>query len=505
MARQPDAEMDRAKARRSGGRAAVTVLALGRARHREHRVEPPAASRADRRGTQRERLLDALRKLSSRHGLDTATVGQIVALAGVSRPSFYEYFTDKEDCLLAALQPLHRDLLTEIGAALAQVRPEHAAQASVCALHAFARCRPDDARLLISDPLAGGQRALDARDELIARAARLVEQRFAGVRSRVAIPALPPRLIVGVSCRLLASHLRRAEPCDPALLHELLDWLARYELPAGDRRWRALASLAHAESSPSQAGAALRAPAVLAPARSRMRRDAAIENQWLRIVFATAEVIAERGYAASTVAQITLRAGLDARAFYRLFSSKEQALADARELMFRHLMAVTAGAFAGGESWPERVCEAGAAFAGCVERNPALSHVCFVEGHAGGRVAMGRLQELVSAFTIFLQEGYRYEPPGRSRREPPPSSLVLEAVVTSVFELCYLQGRDHRGQALSSTSEHVAFICLASFLGAHEANACLSRGPLASEAQRLLRPGPQQAPASGHPTLVPVA
>lgn len=435
-----------------------------------HAAVGPERARAERRRSQRERLLAAVREHCVRGPLDAVTVGDIVGHAGVSRPTFYEYFTDKEECFLAALAPVREQLVGEVAAAVAADPPRFAAVAATRALLAFASAEPQDARLLIGDTLAGGCRALDARDELVAALAKPVQDAFERVRPSTAIPDFAPRLLLGVTCRLLAARLSAGRPCPPQLLGELLDWLATYDMPAGEHRRRAPEGLRGPQEPAPGAIVALRPPPALAPGRPRIGADAVSENHWLRIVLATADVVAANGYAASTVAQITRQAGLDARAFYRLFACKELALAAARELMFRHVIAVTAGAFASGESWPERIRSACRALTHWLERNPALAYVSIVEGHAGGRIAMGRLQELISAFTIFLQEGYRHEPSG-----DPPSGLALEAAVMSVFELCYLKGREQQAGALPGESERVAFICLAPFLGAVEANAFLQR------------------------------
>jgi AcrR family transcriptional regulator len=497
MGRRTPVENSRARTRRGRSSAAGTLAGEPAAQRRTQTgvrvraVADPQTSivrlGAGRRGTQRERLLAAISSLLSRDSLDAVTVSEIVALARVSRPSFYEHFTDKEDCFLAALGPLRRQLLAEIGAAVAAGPPEHAAGATMRALLAFADSEPVGARLLISDPLAAGRRSLDARDELIAAAARPIEESFARVPSGAPIPALAPRLLVGVSCRLLASRLRRGEACSAEMLRELLDWLASYELPAGEHGWRGARGLTPASDCSPLTIAALRAPPALASRRPRIRVQAASENQWLRIVFATAEIVMSDGYAASTVAHITQQAGVNARAFYRLFSCKEQALAAAREMFFRHAMAQTAGAFATGASWPARVREAGVAFTRCVEQNPALAYVSFTEGHAGGPVAMGRLQELVSAFTIFLQEGYRFQAPVQARRARPPSGLALQAAVTSVFELCYLQGRGHGAPGLTGMSEQIVFICLAPFLRAPYTNKVLQERLSPARDEELLR------------------
>jgi len=45
----------------------------------------------------RERLLDGARKAFAEHGVEAASVQQIVRAAGVSQPSFYNHFTSKQE------------------------------------------------------------------------------------------------------------------------------------------------------------------------------------------------------------------------------------------------------------------------------------------------------------------------------------------------------------------------------------------------------------------------
>ncbi len=428
---------------------------------------------AARRGTQRERLLGAILHAAAHEGYEALTIGQIITLAGVSRPTFYEYFTDKEDCFIQALAPCRRQLLADVRDAVAGEPPEHATTALAAALLAFAESQPSAFRLLMSDPLAGGSRLLDARDELLAQLARALEDAFRQAPASAMIADLSPRLLAGVICRLLSCSLTQREPSLREMLPELLDWISSYELPASRHTWRELAPVTVARS-PFLAPAPLRAPPPL-PARSRVGADALSENQWLRIVFATAEIVARDGYAAATVGEITRLAGVDGRAFYALFTGKQQALAAAREMLFRHLMAVSAGAFVVGESWPERLWEAARALTQAIEQNATLSHVSFVESHAGGPAAIRRLEELICAFTIFLQEGRRCEPAGTARPRGAPSRLVQQAIVNSVFVLCYRQARARDGHGIAELLGPVMFMILAPFLGAAQANDFLAR------------------------------
>jgi AcrR family transcriptional regulator len=443
------------------GRSSVATAQPRRAKRHTQR-ERGSSSRAARRATQRERLLAAITQLAIEGSPHDLTVGEIVALAGVSRPTFYEYFTDREVCFLQALGPPAEELLAAVRTAVAGCEPESAPSEAAAALVEFACARPGIARLLMSDSLAGGRQALDARDRLIDQAARLIERKVDRAGKDEPTPAISARLLLGVTSRLLAVRLARGEECAPGLQAELCAWLQSYALPAA--RHAEPIRAATPKQAPPLVSMQLRPPPALSYAPGRVPDAALSENQWLRSVFATAAIVARDGYAAATVAEITRVAGLDNRAFYRLFACKEQALADARELMFGHAMALTAGAFATAESWPERVWEAARAFTECVQQNPTLAYVSFVESHAGGPVAMGRLPELIGAFTIFLQEGYRYDSP-RAGSARAPSSVALEAIVTAVFELCHLHSRRPDTQP-GSQLHQLAFICLAPFLGA---------------------------------------
>jgi len=55
------------------------------------------------RAHQRARLIEATIECVAERGYPTTTVGHIVARARVSRETFYELYSDKEDCYVASL------------------------------------------------------------------------------------------------------------------------------------------------------------------------------------------------------------------------------------------------------------------------------------------------------------------------------------------------------------------------------------------------------------------
>jgi AcrR family transcriptional regulator len=408
-------------------------------------------------------------ELAISDGYTTVTVGQVIALAGVSRATFYEYFVDMEECFAAALAPIRRRLLAGIRSSVSSDRAELATFRATRELFAFASARPAMARLLLSDSLTGGGRLRSVRDEFIDDAAWVIEEAHGRAASSAVIPDLPPRLLAGASCRLLVSRLHEREPRLCGLHAELLSWIAPYEMSVADHSWSTLAALPPAPRSPFLPPLALRPPPALMPGRARAKTGALAENHWSRIVFATAEVVRRDGYAAATVARITAVAGVDARAFYRLFPSKYEALAAASGMLFRHAMAAAAGAFVAGETWPARLWEAARALIQYADENPTLTYVSLIDGHAGSSNAVRRVEELTRAFTIFLQDGFSLPSSSSTEAVAKPSEVVLDAIGMAVFELAYRHIREHGEGALSSLLAPVVYISLVPFLGAETA------------------------------------
>ncbi|HEY1594901.1 MAG TPA: TetR/AcrR family transcriptional regulator [Thermoleophilaceae bacterium] len=60
------------------------------------------SAREELRASQRGRLICAIADSVAAKGYAETTVADVIALAGVSRKTFYEHFNDKEDCFLAA-------------------------------------------------------------------------------------------------------------------------------------------------------------------------------------------------------------------------------------------------------------------------------------------------------------------------------------------------------------------------------------------------------------------
>lgn len=119
------------------------------------------------RESQHWRMLEAITEAVGKHGYADATVAHVIALAGVSRKTFYEHFRDKEDCFLMAYEALSARLVHAMIAASAD-RPAGAVRRRAqmaTYLDALAR-DPIAARVFVVDVLGAGPRALAARERV---------------------------------------------------------------------------------------------------------------------------------------------------------------------------------------------------------------------------------------------------------------------------------------------------------------------------------------------------
>ena len=117
--------------------------------------------------SQRGRLLEAMAETVAERGYGASTVAHVVARAGVSRKTFYEHFSDKEDCFLALYDTGIAYVLGRIAETLdIQDADADAHTRIVAGLQAFLAALADEpafSRAIILEVHAAGARALARR------------------------------------------------------------------------------------------------------------------------------------------------------------------------------------------------------------------------------------------------------------------------------------------------------------------------------------------------------
>ncbi len=174
---------------------------------------------------QRQRILAAMAEVTAEQGAARVTVAHIVARSGVSRRTFYELFSDRDDCLLATLQLAGRRAGEAVLPAYrSEQRWREAMRAGLAALLQFFDEEPAMGRLCVVESLAAGPRALELRTRVVEALIEAVEGGRGEARPGArAAPPLAGEGVVGavlavIHARLVSAHRKPLTPLTPALM-----------------------------------------------------------------------------------------------------------------------------------------------------------------------------------------------------------------------------------------------------------------------------------------------
>ena len=158
--------------------------------------------------SQRERMIDAVIERVAAKGYAATTVADVIGQAAVSRRTFYEHFSDKEECFIAAYDEITRHLMDSVvGAYEGHSRwPDRAAAAIETLLEQLAS-RPALARFCIVEILAAGPRALERRDAALRHFIEMVEPGRAEAPAGITIPEVTAQAVVGAIYSLIYDEI----------------------------------------------------------------------------------------------------------------------------------------------------------------------------------------------------------------------------------------------------------------------------------------------------------
>jgi AcrR family transcriptional regulator len=400
-------------------------------------------------------LLDAVTDLAVRDGYAQLTVEKILAHAAVSRASFYQYFSNVEDCFWSAYRQ-HAEQFSSAIAAVAAGSP-HSEFAVLDALITAATLRPGIAQLLMREGLAAGPTGLSERDALISR----IERAVAGSAQPQSTIDLPASILIGAAFRFLSMRLSDGGALN-GLRDDVREWVGGFARRSSRPSWTArFAPVLLRPPCPALAQSNF-GQAAGKPRKRTSRRDFTSRRD--SIMRATAAIVQEKGYRDMTVEHICEAAKVSRRSFYNEFPGKAGAFIATYEHGFQQTMAACIPAFFASRVWPERVWHGAEAFTRFMAREQLIAYLGFVECYAIGPCFVPRVHDTQLAFTLFLEEGYRQRSEGRSL-----SRACSALTAAAIFELGFQVIRRGPSLYFGRMQPLAVYIALAPFIGCDEA------------------------------------
>jgi AcrR family transcriptional regulator len=183
-------------------------------------------------------------------------------------------------------------------------------------------------------------------------------------------------------------------------------------------------------------------------------------NQRERLISATVKVVAEKGYAEATVADILERSGVSRKTFYDLFTNKEDCFLSTYDRLIDTLADAVADSFAGAGSWPERIRGGLRALLEMLAARPDGARVGLVEVLAAGPRALERYDAAIRRFVPLFEQGRAESPYGD---QLPPN--ISEAVLGGIAQVLYLRVLAGETATLPELLDELLYFALVPYLG----------------------------------------
>jgi AcrR family transcriptional regulator len=179
---------------------------------------------------QRQRLIAGLALAIAEHGYSGTTIARITQYAAVSRRTFYEHFSSKDDCFVAAYETVMSELKERIGEAFDEADDwAHAIKDGIQAMLEFLAAEPHLARLCMVEALVAGPVVVERYDASIQGFVPYFRAGREG-RSPEVLDCLSPTIEEAVAGGMVSLISRRIIAGKVASLEELLPDLVEFAL-----------------------------------------------------------------------------------------------------------------------------------------------------------------------------------------------------------------------------------------------------------------------------------
>ena len=424
---------------------------------RERRLPPgPGTPREEVERNQRERLFGAMVASVAEKGYAATTVGDLVKISGVSSRTFYDLFGDKEACFVAALEAIIQAAVVygarSVGQGEGESEPagvhlpeepgpaanwEEQARRGIDAFAEMVAIQPAAARLALVEAYAVGSKGVAPVEQAVAGFEWLTNHMLELNPERGEMPAEMIQAHIGAQQEIARTRLRHGREAEvPELMDEFWELMISYSPPPEPLRLSG------------------RLP------KARPERPGAHDHAE-RALWAFTSVVAEQGYAETTIKMVLKRARMSATTFYANFRGKEDAMLAAIDRAGAQIVSVVLPAFRRAPDWPRGIRAGFGALFNFLASQPALARLIAVEAYAAGPAAADRRVETLQPLEALIEEGR-----GRAPKVP---RIAAEAIAGGIYTLAYRRVREAGPEGLPTLAPICTYIALAPFLGAEEA------------------------------------
>jgi AcrR family transcriptional regulator len=409
---------------------------------RERRLSPGRGTpREEVRRNQRERLLAAMVAVTAAKGYAETSIKDLVEASGVSSRSFYQHFADKEECFLATMEEiladLHRVVIGELeGEGAVEERADRAARALVESLST----EPATTRLWLVESSCAGEQAQQRLNFALDVVAAQLQRIFADL-GKEEMPDDLTRAILGGVSGVVYNRLSEGKAAEIAEIAKPLQaWALGFPQPPGPVRTRGRHRRA--------AGGGFPPFVAHVPAE--------------RVLRGFADVVAEKGYAATTVADIASRAAVSQATIYAHFKGKEDILNAALDSSGAQMIAATLPVMRRHAQWPGAVRVGAETLCAYFTAEPAFARLRQLEVYGVGPAAVRQRDRTGHELVEMVRE---------LAPEPPPDfdELIVEATLAAVHTLLYRWIRKNGVETLLDLAPMVTYLTLAPLIGAKAA------------------------------------
>lgn len=407
---------------------------------------------------QRERLQSAMMELTVQRGYYDTRIGDLTALAHVSRPTFYRLYRDKDDCFLAAYREAGGRFADAVLAAYRDGGDER--RRARAAIEAFLRLATEQAHAGAFITLA----AINSGPPEAEAFSRRMMERLRVEHASGPCSDIPLRVAFGGVRQVVSRRLREGGGRElTGLVDELAEWALGYRSPL-----RGTALLSSAEQGPiagpggERDSTRVRAGR-LPSGRHRLSRDLVASNQQQRILDAVADLAMDRGYGGLTVTEVARIAQISHRTFYEHYADKRSAfIAAARHGSRRAFDGALEAYRSHPHAWPAAICAASSTYIRLLASEPSYAQLAFIEMPKLGPHGLARVDEEIDTLAAHLAGGQRGS-------GVPLGACALEATAGALWQLIHDHLSNGHAEQLPALAPQLALIALTPFLGAEEA------------------------------------